>query len=67
MFINSLRKIEYLSDILVQMSDGKRINFFKRIMLYLTLNVSFENLESQGIAMQISLEEKYLDNVIHIM
>ncbi|ENJ9653141.1 AAA family ATPase [Clostridium botulinum] len=61
------RKIEYLSDILVQMSDGKRINFFKRIMLYLTLNVSFENLESQGIAMQISLEEKYLDNVIHIM
>lgn len=59
------KRIEYLSSLLVQMSVGKRINFFKRIMLYLTCSMSLRDLERDGIAIQILLEEKYIGDVIH--
>lgn len=59
------KKIDYLSSLLVDMCDGKKINLLKRIVSYLTLNMSLRDLEKDGIAMQFLLEEKFINDVIY--
>lgn len=62
--LNNINKIkssfEYLTRILVKISDNKKIYLWDKILTQVKLNNSINSLKENGILLHLALEEKYL-------
>lgn len=59
------KKIEKLSEVLIDLNDSKKVNIIKKLYIFFTFHgQTLSTLEKDGILFHLLLEEKYLEKLI---